>query len=318
MKNILSAPPVEITRTIKEKLLIILWTWFLLIFVYQNILYRFLVELNESGKIHFGAEFNPSQLIWGEQIFPNIIKIIVDLCIALLGGITVGYLVTRARISFKFFYSFFSTIFQLFFSVAIIILITAFAYKGNSNEGIGTVLFIMLEAFRSQPLYLSFIVSGFVLVFLGYYQGINLGMKFREENVFDMDLNRRDTFLDIKWFHWLWFWIPVGIYLKIILWIIFNSLLAVFQAIRNWKILEFIGIYSADRLKEPPRSIGDIIWWGFLAALVFFYQLKFIWDILTGHKTFRNKYVSFFLVFLFSFVTPFLIMGILYWLGNRK
>lgn len=89
MKNILPIPPIEITRTIKEKIFIVSWTWFLLIFVYQNILYKFIQELNESGKINFGPEFTPNQLIWGDHIFPNILKIIVYFVIALLGGITV-------------------------------------------------------------------------------------------------------------------------------------------------------------------------------------------------------------------------------------
>ena len=318
MDNILPAPPIEITRTIKEKLFIILWTWFLLIFVYQNILYRFIVDLNQCGKINFGAEFNPSQLVWGEHIFPNIIKIVIDFLSALLGGITVGYLVTRARITFKFLYSFFSTLFQLFFFVAIIILMPVFTHKGNSNEGAGAVLFYILEAFRSQPLYISFIISGFVLVFVGYYYGINLGMRFREENAFGMDLNRRDTFLDIKWFHWLWFWIPVGIYLEIMLWVIFSSFLAIFESLKKFKFIEIFGITVSNGNEQPREPVVQIIFWGFLILFFFFVQLNFVWDLLSGKKIIKNKFVSSILIILFSFVIPFVIMLIVYWLYNRK
>ncbi len=318
MKNILPAPPIEITRTIKEKILIISWTWFLLIFVYQNILYRFIVELNQSGKINFGVDFNPSQLVWGEHVLPNVIKIIVDLCIALLGGITVGYLITRARITFKFFYSLLSTVIQLYLSVIAIVLISAFAYKGASNESIGSVVFYVLESLRAQPLYVSFMIAGFALVFTGYYWGINLGMRFREENVFDMDVNRRDTFLDIKWFHWLWFWIPVGIYLRIMLWVIFSGLLAIVESLKRFKFIEIFGITVSSANEQPREPIGQIIFWGFLILMFFFIQLQFVWDLLTGKKIIKNKFISGVLIFLFSFIVPFLIMFVVYWLFNRK
>jgi hypothetical protein len=318
MKNILPAPPIEITRTIKEKIFIISWTWFLLIFVYQSIFYGFIDELNQSGKINFGSEFSPYHLVWGNHIFPNILKIIIDAAIALLGGITVGYLLTRARITFKFFYSFFSAILQIFFFLFVMLLIFALIAKERIEGNMGMGLFYILESFRLEPFYATVLLIGLITIFFSYYFGINVGMRLKEENYFNTDTQTRTTFLDIKWYHWLWFWIPVGIYLKIILWIIFNSIIAVFEAIKKWKILEIFGIYTADRLKEPPRSIGDILWWGFLFAIAFFFQLKFIWDILTGRKKFKNKFVSFILVFLFSFITPFIIMLILYWLGHRK
>lgn len=318
MKNILPAPAVEITRTIREKIFIISWTWFLLIFIYQGILYGFIDELNRSGKINFGTEFNPYQVIWGEFIFPNVLKIIIDIIIALLGGVTVGYLLTRVRITFKFFYSFISTFFQLFLFLFIMLFVFAFMAKGNLSESIGIPLFYILESLRLQPLQAFFLLLGMGLVFVGYYYGINWGIRLKEENYFGTDTDRRDTFLDIKWYHWLWFCIPVGIYLKIILWITFNTGVAIIEAIKKWKFLEMFGIYTSDALKEPPRSIGSIIFWSFLFAAVFFYQLRFIWNILSGRKSFKNKFVSFLLVFLFSFVTPFIIMFIIAWLTTRK
>lgn len=318
MKNILPAPAVEITRTIKEKIFIISWTWFLLIFVYQNILYRFILELNQAGKINFGQGFDPNQLIWGEHIFPNILKIIADFAISLLGGITVGYLITKARITFKFFYSFFSTLVQFFLYILIFLIFAMVFNKSKPDEGIGAAFFYFIEAFRLQPLYAGFLGVGFVLVFLGYYYGINLGINLREKDYFGTDFNRRDTFLDIKWYHWLWFWIPVGIYLRIILWITFGSLCAIFEALKGWKILEIFGVTVSSSKGESSQSIGGIIFWGFLFLAFFFIQLKFVWDLLTGKKIIKNKLISSILIFLFSFIVPFAILFLLYWLFHRK
>ena len=322
MKNILPAPAIEITRTIKEKIFIVSWTWFLLIFIYQNILYRFILELNQSGKINFGPEFFPNQLIWGEHIFPNIVKIVADFVISLLGGITVGYLITKARITFKFFYSFFSTLVQLFLAILVFLIIPLGFNKSKPDEGIGAVLFSLIEISRSQPLYVVFFGVGFALVFFGYYYGISLGIRLREDNYFGTDFNHRNTFLDIKWYHWLWFWIPVGIYLRILLWITFSSFCAIFEALKKFKIIELFGFTISSGKGEPtqstPESIGGIIFWGFLFLAFFFFQLKFVWDLLTGKKIIKNKLVSAILIFLFSFIIPFVIMFLIYWIFNRK
>lgn len=318
MKNILPAPAIEITRTIKEKIFIISWTWFLLIFVYQAIVYSFIDELNQGGQINFGIKFSPYQMFWGELIFPNILKIIIDVIIALLGGATVGYLLTRVRITFKFFYSFFSTFIQLFLFFFVILFILALKTKGNLGEGAGQALFYIFESLRFQPLWAFFFLLNIASVFAGYYFGINWGMRLKEDNSFGTDRERRDTLLDVKWFHWLWFWIPVGIYLRIILWIVFSSIRAIFEALKGWKILEIFGVTITNSEGESSQSIGGIIFWGFLFLAFFFIQLKFVWDLLTGKKIIKNKLISSILIFLFSFIVPFAILFLLYWLFNRK
>ncbi len=318
MKNILPAPAIEITRTIREKIFIVLWTWFLLIFVYQNILYKFILELNQTGRVNFGQDFDPMQLIWGEHIFPNIVKIIADIVISLLGGITVGYLITKARITFKFFYSFFSTLVKFFFYILIFLVIAGFFHKSKPYESIGAVFFHFIDSFRQQPLYAGFLGVGLILVFLGYYCGINLGIYLREENSFGTDFNRRDTFLDIKWYHWLWFWIPVGIYFQIILRVAFNSLFSIFEALKGWRILEIFGFTVSSGNGDTDKSIFGIIFGGFLVIAFFFIQLQFVWQLLTGKKIIKNKLVSGILIFLFSFIVPVAIMFLLYWLSHRK
>jgi hypothetical protein len=318
MKNILPAPAIEITRTIREKIFIVLWTWFLLVFVYQNILYKFILELNQTGRINFGNDFDPVQLIWGEHIFPNIIKIIVDLAISLLGGITVGYLITKARITFKFFYSLLSALVQFFFYILTLLIILAVFNKSKPDEGVGVAFFYFIESFRLQPLYAVFLGVGLVLVFLGYYYGISLGIYLREENSFGTDFNRRDTFLDIKWYHWLWFWIPVGIYFKIMLWIAFSGFSAIFETLRGWGILGIFGFTVSSGNGDTDQSIYGIIFWGFLIIAFFFIQLQFVWNLLTGKKIIKNKLVSGILIFIFSFIVPVVIIFLFYWLYHRK
>jgi hypothetical protein len=94
--------------------------------------------------------------------------------------------------------------------------------------------------------------------------------------------------------------------------------LAIFEALRKWKIVELFGITISSGKEEPAQSIGGIIFSGFLFLLFFFVQLKFIWKLLTGKKLIKNKFVTYCLIFLFSFIIPFVIMFILYWISNRK
>jgi hypothetical protein len=194
MDYMLPVQPIEITRTIREKIFIILWSWFLLIFVYQNIIYGFIDQLNQNGKINFGDQFYAYQLIWGSSIFPNIVKLITDIVVAALGGMTVGYLLTRVRITFKFLYAFFSTIVQIGFFLLLMLLIVLFALPKSNYTGehsVGSVLFYIIETIRYAPMQLLFLSTSFVSIFLSYYFGMNLGMKLREESYFGVDAKRR-------------------------------------------------------------------------------------------------------------------------------
>lgn len=318
MKNILPAPPIEITRTIKEKIFIICWTWFLLIFVYQNIFYHFIEDLNSNGKINFGPEFHSYYVVWGEHVFQNVLKILIDAIIAVLGGITVGYLFTRARITFKFFFSFFSSVIQHFYYFFLILLTATFMTKENSNEGIGQALFYVLENARHFPICYFFLLFGFVVTFSAYYYGINLGIKIKEGDYLGTDTNSRKTFLDIKWYHWLWFWLPVCVYFQAILRLAYFTVVATITALKHWKWYNLFGVTTSNSGNEPLQDIGGILFWGYIAILVVFFILYLIWEFLSGRKKFKNKILTSLIIILLSFVLPLLVIFLPYWFPKHK
>ncbi len=322
MRDALPTPPIEITRTIKEKTFIILSAWFLLIFVYQNILYRFVDELKERRLINFGEAFvSTSQLGWGDQFFPNLLKIVIDVSLGLLGGITVGYLITKTRLIFKFFYSFFSSFLQIFLPVLVIYPI--YFLKGNADPDttFGSALFALVNVFVNlQPVYACFILVSFVSVFCAYFYGIKLGVQFREECLFGTDRESRDTLLDIKWYHWLWFWVPVGIYLRFILWLAYATLsatgTAVIAILKEWKWYNLLGV--TDSGQEQNHDVGGILFWGYISIAITLYLLYLDWEILSGRRVIKNKFLSFLAVFGISFVIPLLGMLLLFWWSSRK
>jgi hypothetical protein len=97
----------------------------------------------------------------------------------------------------------------------------------------------------------------------------------------------------------------------------FYSIVSIVDAIKHWKIVEIFGIYKSGT-PESNTSIFGIIFWGYIMVIIFFFQLKYVWDILTGRKQLKSKVASVISVVFFSFVSPFLIMFVVYWLFGRK
>ena len=256
--------------------------WLLSEITLVSVVLKFVERLNQLGYLGLGDGFSGNQIFWGDGILANCFHIVVIMTFAWVFGFLYGYLIKRkVGVIEKTLVSVANTVFAIFGEVIITVLIVGIAGRISSWD-LGTIPGI-LDTIFSQPFYATFFIINVVGCYLASYFSIEKGREAIEDTPYQIDHEENSgTLMGIKWYHYLWLWIPIGLYGELftsILYGFFKVILNFFHSI-HW--LEFLGVTTSGN-----STIGTTYWsWVILACAAYWIvlALEYLRQVLAGEK----------------------------------
>lgn len=272
--------------------------------VFGNAIKVFIENLNKKGLLGLGADFSANDLIWGDSVWLNILHLIITGIIAGFFGFLFGYLSRKVnlsgRIIFTSLYVFIGFIFLALFSIIIDLLLPSISSDFN---------FILSAGFysiTSSAFNLTFALLNYIIMLISSFYFIKVGQNIINDPYYTSDKTQNGTLLDIKWYHYIWLSIPIGVYSQVILNLIYAVGHTVVTLISNFKWSTIFG--GTD---EKGDNAIDVAWgkliFIIIAAVIIFYLLNYLRKILIG-ETNLHWAVKVLIIIGISIVLPFLII----------
>lgn len=251
-------------------------SWLLVEVVLYDAFGKFLIVLNHLNVIHLDKHFDPTQIIWGDRPFWNIVKVIVTCAFAFLVGIAYSYLARKVRESDKASISLINAVVGVFGTFIILLIITWLF----NHVAVHDTLLAVSQALKENNSYAIFIVAQLVGAGVFTYLGLNQG----QSMIRHLPEDEKGKLLGIKWYHYLWLWISISVYVEALLFLIYLTLHAIRLFISQFRWYELFGVTPADKSSTSLSALGTtIIFYYFIAALIFAI-IKYERDILSGDK----------------------------------
>jgi len=280
--------PSKISKTVIGKFGIFISSWLLAEIVALGAVFNFLDRLNEKGILGMGDGFATSQLYWGDGIGMNIFRLVIVIIFAGLFGFIYGYLSKKVvSTSEKIIANTINAILSMFGTLIIVFLIASIFLHGEIeevNNGLSTILY----TFTATPLYIIFLLLNLIGSFAAGFYFIDLGSKVVSNPNINIDKKRGSTFLGIKWYHYLWLWLPIGFYSQVALNLIYATGHALVTFIKNVHWFDFLGGTVVSENGVSAQNSIDIAWGKliviYFSALIIYYLIAYLRVVLAGEK----------------------------------
>ncbi len=241
--------------------------------VLGNAINVFIQNLNRKGLLGLGEDFQANYMLWGDKVWLNILHVLILSFIAGLFGFIFGYLSRRISLSdkiiFTTLYVFIKFIFIGLFSVIVDLFFPQ--YAANFKD-------IMSEAFfaiTSSVFNFTFVVISYMAMFASSFYFMKSGSRIINNPYYNTDKSKNGTLLDIKWYHYLWLFIPISFYSQIILNLLYQLGHTLVSLVRNFKWTTIFG--SSDG--EKGNAI-DVAWGGLTFIIIVSMIVLFLMDYL--------------------------------------
>ena len=285
--NILK-PTAVTSQTLAGKFGRFVSSWLLAEVVLIGAVFNFLERLNEKGILGMGDEFTTSQLYWGDGIGMNIFRLVIVVVFAGVFGLLYGYLSKRVvSTSEKIIANTINSLLAVFGTFFVMILALAIFQPGvigEINNSFGQILY----TFTASPFYLVFLVLNLVGSFAAGFYFVELGGKIISNPYHTMDREKNATLLGIKWYHYLWLWMPIGFYGQVALNLIYATGHTLITFIKNVHWFDFLGGVVVSEDGATSQNSLDIAWGKligiYIAAVIIYYLLVYLREVLAGGK----------------------------------
>lgn len=241
--------------------------------VLGNAINVFIQNLNRKGLLGLGEDFQANYMLWGDKVWLNILHVLILSFIAGLFGFIFGYLSRRISLSdkiiFTTLYVFIKFIFIGLFSVIVDLFFPQ--YAANFKD-------IMSEAFfaiTSSVFNFTFVLISYLAMFASSFYFMKSGSRIINNPYYNTDKSKNGTLLDIKWYHYLWLFIPISFYSQIILNLLYQLGHTLVSLVRNFKWTTIFG--SSDG--EKGNAI-DVAWGGLTFIIIVSMIVLFLMDYL--------------------------------------
>ena len=239
-------------------------------------IYLYFKKLNSKGILDLDLNFTGTELIWGNTIWLNIIHIfILGICGGIF-GLIFGYLSRQLSKTEKRIYTI-VYVFNKILLIAIFSLLIELS-KTNNIETINNIGNVLLNYYTNSIFNIVFITLNYITVFLSVYYFINIGLDIRNDPNNKLDKESKYTFLDIKWYHYIWLGWPIGFYLHYILDLILKIVLAIIQLSKKLNFEDLISPISStvDKIDIAQHNLFVILSKGMIASGILVYQRKIL------------------------------------------
>jgi hypothetical protein len=270
---------------------------------------NFIELLNEKGILNLGENFNFGIIIWGENLGPNILHTIILIFLASVFGFVLGYLQPKLnkleKITFALFYAFFR--FLLLYIVQFFIAFFLYDKPNDFDNILGYQYHMITYSYFNS---IFFLIGQLAIIYFSI-SFMNIGIKTSIEN----DQREKGTFLGIKWYHFLWLYIPIIAYFHLFLYLTHRFFISLTNVLKEFKIFDFLfrggGPYG-EMSKDGEYSIAVII--TFIVLLIIYilfiniiwWVMKYLRLIVIG-DTSQSLWVKILLCVLLGIVIPTLI-----------
>jgi hypothetical protein len=273
--------------------------------VLGNAINVFIQNLNNKGVLKLGDDFKTTYMIWGDSIWLNILHILILSFTAGLFGFIFAYLIRRVSLSDKLIYTTLYVFIRFVFLGLTSLLVEIFfpKYSLNLNQ-------LMTEAFyeiTSSTFNTAFVILGYVTMFFSAIFFMRIGSQVINNPHYLTDKIKSGTLLDIKWYHYLWLFIPIGFYVQVILNLIFRVGSTIVILVKNFKWSTIFGDDNSGKGNPLDLAWGSLFWIALIAAAIIF-LMDYLRKILIGNVSY-NKFLQILIVIGIGFGIPFL----LYW-----
>lgn len=266
-------------------------------------IYLYFKKLNSKGILDLDLNFTGTELIWGNTIWLNIVHILILGICGGIFGLIFGYLSRQLSKTEKRIY----TIVYVFNKILLIAIFSLLIelLKTNNIETINNIGNVLLNYYTYSIFNIVFITLNYITVFLSVYYFINIGLEIRNDPNNKLDKKSKYTFLDIKWYHYIWLGWPIGFYLHYILDLILKIVLAIIQLSKKLNFEDLISPISStvDKIDIAQHNLFVIISKGMIASGILVYQRK----ILTGEIKYHWS-IKLLLSLCISFLLPYILI----------
>ncbi len=283
--NILK-PTVVLNQSLTGKALRLLSSWLLAEVVLTSAIFKFIERLNEKGILGLGANFSANQIFWGGGYLLNGLRLLIIVFFAGVFGFLYGYLSRKVSASEKVIVNTINMIMAVFGPVVLVLLALAIFHPENLaelNSNIGLILHVIF----SSPFFITLIILNLLGSFAFGFYCVGLGMKTVNNPYHTWDKEKTGTLLEIKWYHYLWLWLPIGIYSQVVVNLIYATGHAIVTFFHNMRWFEFLGATVVSEGVREQNSIDTA--WGkligiYIDVVIIYYLLEYLREILAGEK----------------------------------
>lgn len=283
--NILKPTAVQ-NQSLTGKTLRLLSAWLLAEVVLNSAILKFVERLNEKGILGMGANFSANQLFWGDGFLLNTLRLFIVVFFAGVFGFLYGYLSRKVSASEKVIVNAINMIMAVFGAAVLFLLAVAIFHSEQLTE-VNNTFGIMLHMTFSSPFYIGFIILNLLGSFAFGFYCVGLGMRTVNHPYHPWDKEKTGTLLEIKWYHYLWLWMPLGFYSQVAINLIYATGHALVTFFRNVRWFEFLGASVAAEGVQEQNSI-DVAWGKligiYIAVVIIYYLLAYLREILAGEK----------------------------------
>ncbi|MDP1881067.1 MAG: hypothetical protein Q8K60_09040 [Parachlamydiaceae bacterium] len=272
--------------------------------VLGNAVNVFIQNLNRKGLLGLGGDFQANNLIWGDSIWLNLLHIFILAFTAGLFGFIFGYLSRRVSLSEKIIFTTLYVFIRFIFIGLFSVIIDSFfpTYSAGFNNILSEAFF----AITSSAFNLLVVVLGHLVMFVSSIYFMKFGSNVINDPYYSIDKSKNGTLLDIKWFHYLWLFIPIAFYSQIILNLIYLVGHTIVTLVRNFGWTTLLGGDDGKNGNALDVAWGSLFWI-FIAASVVVYLMDYLRKILTG-ETSQHWVVKLLISISIAIVVPFLIL----------
>ncbi|MCL5029034.1 MAG: hypothetical protein M1480_08450 [Bacteroidetes bacterium] len=272
--------------------------------VLGNAVNVFIQNLNRKGLLGLGGDFQANNLIWGDSIWLNLLHIFILAFTAGLFGFIFGYLSRRVSLSEKIIFTTLYVFIRFIFIGLFSVIIDSFfpTYSAGFNNILSEAFF----AITSSTFNLLVVVLGHLVMFVSSIYFMKFGSNLINDPYYSIDKSKNGTLLDIKWFHYLWLFIPIAFYSQIILNLIYLVGHTIVTLVRNFGWTTLLGGDDGKNGNALDVAWGSLFWI-FIAASIVVYLMDYLRKILTG-ETSQHWVVKLLISISIAIVVPFLIL----------
>jgi hypothetical protein len=273
-------------------------------FVLGNAINVFIENLNKKGLLGLGSDFQTYQMIWGESIWLNILHLIILGLIAGIFGFTFGYLSRRVSLSEKIIFTFLYVFIRLIFIAVFSVIIDYFVPNASNtwNEAIGIAIYVI----SSSAFYSTFIILSYIVMFASAFYFIDKGSKVINDPYYTTDKSVNGTLFDIKWYHYLWLFIPISFYIQILLNLLYKVGHTIATLISNFRWHTIFGGSEGGKGNALDVAWGSLFFI-FIVAMIVIYLMDYLRKVLAG-ETDQHWCIKLLISLGIGIVIPFLIL----------
>lgn len=299
------------SQSLAKKIRIFFGVWLLTDIVLLDVVLKYIDRLNQIGIIKMGDTFSAEQIFWGNSVIANILHLAITVVFAGIFGLIYGYLRRKVTEKEKILVSVLNPLLIIFAPILIIFVVLLATGQMSLFDAKDALTTVFNDIFSSS-FYSIFLFLNIVGAFVSSFFCINIGSDIINNPYHTLDKGEKTTLLGIKWYHYFWLWITIGLYGGLFLGYVTEIAITLINLIKTVKWFEFLGVTTSNSGNNTLDSILGVLFFGTMIAFISIALLEYLRKILAG-ETNQKLAIRISLSLLIGIIIP---IGALFLINN--